>query len=68
MCDECLFNPYEQPCNQIAIKQEPIIYEFPHTPAVKPARMAKDIMWTVKFRNGNVKRFVFPVRTTIGGG
>jgi adenylylsulfate reductase subunit B len=24
-------------------------------------------MWTVKFRNGNVKRFKFPIRTTPEG-
>ena len=25
------------------------------------------IMWTVKFRNGNMKRFKFPIRTTAEG-
>ena len=25
------------------------------------------IMWTVKFRNGNIKRFKFPVRTVEAG-
>jgi adenylylsulfate reductase subunit B len=24
-------------------------------------------MWTIKFRNGNVKRFKFPIRTTAEG-
>jgi adenylylsulfate reductase subunit B len=24
-------------------------------------------MWTVKFRNGNIKRFKFPIRTTAEG-
>jgi adenylylsulfate reductase subunit B len=24
-------------------------------------------MWTVKFRNGNLKRFKFPIRTTAEG-
>jgi adenylylsulfate reductase subunit B len=24
-------------------------------------------MWTVKFRNGNMKRFKFPIRTTAEG-
>jgi adenylylsulfate reductase subunit B len=28
----------------------------------------EDIMWTCKFRNGNIKRFKFPVRTTPEGG
>jgi adenylylsulfate reductase subunit B len=30
-------------------------------------RSADSIMWTVKFRNGNVKRFKFPIRTTPEG-
>ena len=34
---------------------------------VHPMRSASDIMWTVKFRNGNIKRFKFPVRTTSEG-
>ncbi len=34
---------------------------------VHPMRSASDIMWTVKFRNGNMKRFKFPVRTTSEG-
>ena len=30
--------------------------------------MASDsILWTIKFRNGNIKRFKFPIRTTIPG-
>ena len=35
--------------------------------AVIPMRASKDIMWTVKFRNGTVKRFKFPIRTTDEG-
>ena len=34
---------------------------------VHPMRSAADIMWTVKFRNGNIKRFKFPIRTTSEG-
>jgi adenylylsulfate reductase subunit B len=34
---------------------------------VHPMRSADSIMWTVKFRNGNMKRFKFPVRTTAEG-
>ncbi|MDO9043113.1 MAG: adenylyl-sulfate reductase subunit beta [Desulfocapsaceae bacterium] len=34
---------------------------------VHPMRSAADIMWTVKFRNGNLKRFKFPIRTTSEG-
>jgi len=35
--------------------------------SVVPLRASKDIMWTVKFRNGMVKRFKFPIRTTDEG-
>jgi adenylylsulfate reductase subunit B len=31
---------------------------------VHPMRSADSIMWTIKFRNGNLKRFKFPIRTT----
>ncbi len=30
-------------------------------------RSSDSIMWTVKFRNGNMKRFKFPIRTTAEG-
>jgi adenylylsulfate reductase subunit B len=32
-----------------------------------PMRSAEDIMWTIQFRNGQVKRFKFPIRTTPEG-
>jgi adenylylsulfate reductase subunit B len=34
---------------------------------VHPMRSSDSIMWTIKFRNGNVKRFKFPIRTTAEG-
>lgn len=34
---------------------------------VHPMRSSDSIMWTVKFRNGNQKRFKFPIRTTAEG-
>ena len=34
---------------------------------VHPMRSSDSIMWTVKFRNGNMKRFKFPIRTTPEG-
>jgi adenylylsulfate reductase subunit B len=34
---------------------------------VHPMRSSDSIMWTVKFRNGNMKRFKFPIRTTAEG-
>jgi len=35
--------------------------------SVIPLRGSEDIMWTIKFRNGMVKRFKFPIRTTPEG-
>ena len=32
--------------------------------SVQPLRGTDSIMWTIKFRNGNMKRFKFPIRTT----
>jgi adenylylsulfate reductase subunit B len=34
---------------------------------VTPMRSSDSIMWTVKFRNGELKRFKFPIRTTQEG-
>jgi adenylylsulfate reductase subunit B len=35
--------------------------------SVVPMRGTEDIMWTVKFRGGTIKRFKFPIRTTPEG-
>ena len=35
--------------------------------SVIPMRASDSIMWTIKFRNGNVKRFKFPIRTQVEG-
>ena len=35
--------------------------------SVVPLRSTDSIMWTVKFRNGKIKRFKFPIRTTPEG-
>jgi adenylylsulfate reductase subunit B len=32
-----------------------------------PMLGTEDVMWTCKFRNGNIKRFKFPIRTTPEG-
>lgn len=34
---------------------------------VTPMRSSDSILWTVKFRNGTLKRFKFPIRTTPEG-
>jgi adenylylsulfate reductase subunit B len=40
---------------------------MPMGASVVPLRSSDNIMWTVKFRNGSVKRFKFPIRTTPEG-
>jgi adenylylsulfate reductase subunit B len=35
--------------------------------SVVPLRSTDSILWTVKFRNGTIKRFKFPTRTTQEG-
>ena len=32
-----------------------------------PMKGTEDIMWTCKLRNGTIKRFKFPIRTTAEG-
>ena len=32
-----------------------------------PMLGTEDVMWTCKFRNGTIKRFKFPIRTTAEG-
>jgi adenylylsulfate reductase subunit B len=40
---------------------------MPMGATVSPMRSTDSIMWTVKFRNGTLKRFKFPIRTTEEG-
>jgi adenylylsulfate reductase subunit B len=40
---------------------------IPMGASVTPLRSSDSIMWTVKFRNGSLKRFKFPIRTTEEG-
>ncbi len=40
---------------------------MPMGATVSPMRGSDSIMWTVKFRNGTLKRFKFPIRTTPEG-
>ena len=34
---------------------------------VQPLRSSDTILWSIKFRNGTIKRFKFPIRTTPEG-
>lgn len=50
-------------CPQQAIEVRGYADFMPLGAAVIPLRGSDSIMWTVKFRNGNIKRFKFPIRT-----
>ena len=65
MCWEC-YNCVKI-CPQQAIDVRAYADFVPMGASVVPLRGSEDIMWTVKFRNGNVKRFKFPIRTTPEG-
>ncbi len=54
-------------CPQGAIFARPYADFAPMGGTCIPLRGSEDIMWTVKFRNGSVKRFKFPIRTTAEG-
>ena len=54
-------------CPQGAITARPYADFAPMGGTCIPMRSADSVMWTVKFRNGNVKRFKFPIRTTPEG-
>ena len=51
-------------CPQQAIEVRGYADFVPLNAAVIPLRGTDSIMWTVKFRNGVLKRFKFPIRTT----
>jgi len=54
-------------CPQGAIAVRAYADFVPMGGQVHPMRSSDSIMWTVKFRNGNIKRFKFPIRTTPEG-
>lgn len=54
-------------CPQQAIEVSGYKDFVPLGASVIPMRGTDAIMWTVKFRNGMVKRFKFPIRTTPEG-
>jgi adenylylsulfate reductase subunit B len=54
-------------CPQQAIEARHYADFVPLGAQVIPLRGSDSIMWTVKFRNGTVKRFKFPIRTTPEG-
>ena len=54
-------------CPQQAIDVRGYADFIPLGASVTPLRGSDSIMWTVKFRNGTIKRFKFPIRTTPEG-
>ena len=54
-------------CPQQAIDVKGYADFVPMGASVVPLRGSEDIMWTVKFRSGALKRFKFPIRTTPEG-
>jgi adenylylsulfate reductase subunit B len=54
-------------CPQQAIECRHYADVVPLGAQVQPLRGSESIMWTIKFRNGNLKRFKFPTRTTPEG-
>ena len=65
MCWEC-YNCVKI-CPQQAMAVRGYADFVPMGASVTPLRGTEDIMWTVKFRNGTLKRFKFPTRTTPEG-
>ena len=65
MCWEC-YNCVKI-CPQQAVDVRGYADFVPMGGSVVPMRSTDAIMWTVKFRNGMVKRFKFPIRTTPEG-
>jgi adenylylsulfate reductase subunit B len=54
-------------CPQQAIECRAYADIVPMGGSVQPLRGTDSIVWTIKFRNGQTKRFKFPIRTTAEG-
>jgi adenylylsulfate reductase subunit B len=54
-------------CPQQAIDIRGYADFIPMGGSVVPLRSSESIMWTIKFRNGSIKRFKFPIRSTPEG-
>jgi adenylylsulfate reductase subunit B len=65
MCWEC-YNCVKI-CAQQAVDMRGYADFVPMGASVVPLRSTDSILWTVKFRNGMLKRFKFPIRTTVEG-
>jgi adenylylsulfate reductase subunit B len=65
MCWEC-YNCVKI-CPRQAIEIRGYADFVPLGASATPLRCTDSILWTVKFRNGTIKRFKFPIRTTEEG-
>ncbi len=65
MCWECY--SCVKTCPQGAIAMRGYGDVVPLGASLTPLRATDSIMWTVKFRDGQMKRFKFPIRTTPWG-
>ncbi|OIP36253.1 adenylyl-sulfate reductase subunit beta [Candidatus Desantisbacteria bacterium CG2_30_40_21] len=54
-------------CPQQAVEIRAYADIVPMGGKVLPMRGTDSIMWTIQFRDGNIKRFKFPIRTTAEG-
>jgi adenylylsulfate reductase subunit B len=54
-------------CPQQAIEARHYADIVPLGGSVQPLRGTDSILWNIKFRNGTMKRFKFPIRTTPEG-
>ena len=61
MCWECMC--CVKICPQQAMDVRGYADFMPMGASATPMRGSKDIMWTVKFRDGSMKRFKFPIRS-----
>ena len=65
MCWECY--SCVKTCPQSAIDMRGYNDVVPLGASLTPLRGTDSIMWTVKYRNGKMKRFKYPIRTTPWG-
>jgi len=65
MCWEC-YNCVKI-CPTQAIEVRGYADFMPMGGMVQPLRSSDSILWTVRFRGGKIKRFKFPIRTTVEG-
>jgi adenylylsulfate reductase, subunit B len=54
-------------CPQGAIEMRGYADVMPMGSRVTPLRGTDSIMWAIQFRDGNIKRFKYPIRTTAWG-